>query len=132
MYRDLAEVRLALMDTQGAAAAVRVSADALGQEPLNARFTAAERRHWQRTLDALLLAARDDTAGLSDACSSPELPPTGDACYLLGWSYEQAANWTATREAYQAYLERSPVWSFLRRAPAMREHALAFVTAGPA
>lgn len=131
MYRDLAEVRLAVGDRTGAASAVRVSQDALGQLPLNARFTLGERRLNERTLEALLAAADDDLAALTAGCSSDESPPAVDACYLLGWTYEQHAQTAQARPAYQAYVDRAPAWSFLRRAAAMREHALMVLTSGP-
>ena len=132
MYRDLAEVRLALGDRPGAATAVRVSQAALAEQPLNARFTPAERRLSERTLEALLAAASDGLAGLTAACSSNESPPAADACYLLGWTYEQHVQPAQARPAYQAYLDRAPAWSFLRRATAMRQHALTVLTSGPA
>jgi tetratricopeptide (TPR) repeat protein len=132
MFRDLAEVRLALGDGAGAASAVRVSQDALGQLPLNARFTLTERRLSERTLEALLAAADDDLAALTAACSSDESPPAVDACYLLGWTYEQRAQPAQARPAYQAYVERAPAWSFLRRAAAMRQHAQMVLASGPA
>lgn len=132
MYRDLAEVRLALGDRTGAAAAVRVSQDALSQLPLNARFTLTERRLSERTLEALLAAADDDLADLTAACSSGESPPAADACYLLGWTYEEHAQPAQARPAYQAYVDRAPAWSFLRRAAAMRQHALMVLASGPA
>jgi hypothetical protein len=83
-------------------------------------------------LEALLAAADDDLAGLSAACSSAESPLAVDACYLLGWTYEQHAEPAQARPAYQTYVERSPAWSFLRRAAAMRQHALAVLATGPA
>jgi tetratricopeptide (TPR) repeat protein len=131
MYRDLAEVRLALGDRAGAAAAVRVSQDALSQLSLNARFTPSERRMSERTLEALLAAADDDLAVLTAACSSDESPPAVDACYLLGWTYEQHAQTAEARPAYQAYIDRAPAWSFLRRAAAMRQHAVVVLASGP-
>jgi tetratricopeptide (TPR) repeat protein len=131
MYRDLAEVRLALGDRAAAAGAVRVSQGALSQQPLNARFTPTERRLGERTLEALLAAADDDLATLTAACSSHESPPAVDACYLLGWTYEQRAQLAQARPAYQAYVQRAPAWSFLRRAAAMRQHALTLLTSGP-
>ena len=131
MYRDLAEVRLALGDGAGAASAVRVSQDALGQLPLNARFTPTERRLSERTLEALLAAADDDLNALTAACSSQESPPAVDACYLLGWAYEQHAQSAQARPAYQAYVDRAPAWSFLRRAGAMRQHAVTVLASGP-
>jgi tetratricopeptide (TPR) repeat protein len=130
MYRDLAEVRLALGDRTGAAAAVRLSQEGFSQLPLNARFTPTERRLGERTLEALLAAADDDLAGLTAACSSDESPPAVDACYLLGWTYEQRAQTDQARPAYQAYVARAPAWSFLRRAAAMRQHAQAVLTSG--
>ena len=132
LYRDLAEVRLALGDRSGAVTAVELSRDSLSQLPLNARFTPLERRLGERILQALLDAANDDLAGLTAACSSDESPPAVDACYLLGWTYEQRAAPAQARGAYQAYVDRSPAWSFLRRAPAMREHALTVLATGPA
>ena len=132
MYRDLAEVRLALGDRAGAATAARVSQDALAQQRLNARFTPTERRLSERTLEALLGAANDDLAGLTAACSTDESPPAVDACYLLGWTYEQHVQPAQARPAYQAYVDRAPAWSFLRRSAAMRQHALTILASGPA
>jgi hypothetical protein len=133
LYRDVAEVRLALGDRPGAAAAaVGLPVAALSQEPLNARFTPAERRLSERTLEALLAAADDDVAGLTTACSGDASPPAVDACYLLGRTYERRAELSQARLAYQAYVDGSPAWSFLRRAPAMRQHALAVLATRPA
>jgi hypothetical protein len=126
-YRDLAEVRLALGDRAGAAAAVNSAAEAQSQQPLNARFTPGERRLAQRTLEALRAAADADVAGLAAACSTDERPPAVDACYLLGWTYEGRGEVASARAAYQTYVDRAPTWSFLRRAPLMRQHAEAFL-----
>jgi hypothetical protein len=130
LYRDLAEARLMVGDPAGAMAAARVSADALNQAPLNARFTIAERRLGQRLLDALVAAADGDVAGLGAACSSDEAPPASDPCYLLGWTYEQQGQVDQARGAYRAYVERAPAWSFLRRAAVMRQHALSVLGGG--
>ena len=129
LYRDLAEVRLALGNRAAAAAAVRASADALEQQPLNARFTPGERRLVQRTLEALQAAADDDRSRLTAACSSGEPPPAVDACYLLGWTDEQHGDGEGARRAYRAYVQGAPAWSFLRRAAGMRQHALAVLAA---
>ena len=131
MYRDLAEVRLALGDHTGAATAVEISRGALSLLPLNARFTSSERRLSERTLAALLAAADDDLDALKAACSTTESPPAVDACYLLGWTYEQRNQVAQARPAYQAYVDGSPAWSFLRRAAAMRQHALSVLANRP-
>jgi tetratricopeptide (TPR) repeat protein len=126
-FRDLAEVRLASGDPAGAAAAVHASADALARLPANARFRDSERSLFQRTLDALEAAANDDAASL-EALTADASPPLGDAWYLLGWVREQHGDVPAASVAYQAYLDRSPAWSFLRFAPRMRQHAQAFLS----
>jgi tetratricopeptide (TPR) repeat protein len=123
VLRDLAEVRLFSGDAQGATAAIDQARVALGQQRLNARFTAGERRLFERSLASLDAAARDDVPGLTAQATSAESPPLADAWYLLGWSHEHQANLSAARGAYQAYLDRAPAWSFLRSGGLMRDHA---------
>jgi hypothetical protein len=126
-HRDLAEVRLFAGDLAGAGDEARVSASTLVARTPNARFTASERRLFERLLQALLAAANDDAAGLTQLAESDESPPLADAWYLLGWTRQRHGDLEAARAAYRAYLDGAPIWSFLRQAPAMREHARAVV-----
>jgi hypothetical protein len=117
-------------DLAGALAEVRVSAAALAVQPPTARFTASERRLFERTLAALQAAAADDATALAGLASSSESPPAADAWYLLGWTHERHGEAAAARTAYREYLDRAPMWSFLRQAEAMRQHARAVLASG--
>ncbi len=125
-WRDVAEVRLALGNRDGARQAVSTSRRLLAAEDRNARFDDADRQLFNRLLDALDAAARGDTTALTGLAQAS--PPAADPAYLAGWVAEQQHDRAAAQAAYRQYLAEVPAWGFLRRSSAMRAHAQAFLT----
>jgi hypothetical protein len=124
-WRDVAEVRLALGNRDGARQAVSTSRRLLAGEERNARFDDADRQLFNRLLDALDAAARGDTAALTTLAQAS--PPAADPAYLAGWVAEAQQDRPAAQSAYRQYLAEVPAWGFLRRSSAMRAHAQAFL-----
>jgi hypothetical protein len=124
-WRDVAEVRLALGNDDGAREAVSTSRRLLAGEDRNARFDDADRQLFNRLLDALDAAARGDADAL--ALLAQASPPAADPSYLAGWVAEQQHDRAAAQSAYRQYLAGVPAWGFLRRSSAMRAHAAAYL-----
>jgi hypothetical protein len=124
-WRDVAEVRLALGNGDGARQAVSTSRRLLAGEDRNARFDDADRQLFNRLLDALDAATRGDTGALNTLAAAS--PPAADPAYLAGWLAEQQGDRAAARSAYRQYLTEVPAWGFLRRSSAMRAHAEAYL-----
>jgi hypothetical protein len=124
-WRDVAEVRLALGNGNGARKAVSSSRRLLAGEDPNARFDDADRQLFNRLLDALDAAARGDTGALSTLAEAS--PPAADPSYLAGWVAEQEGDRAVALSAYRQYLAEVPAWGFLRRSSAMRAHAASFL-----
>jgi hypothetical protein len=120
--RDLAEVRLATGDDGGAAAAAAAARATLASEGPNARFDDADRRLFDRSLDALEAAAVGDEERLVALAEQPD-PPAADAWYLAGWLAERRGRPDRARAGYRAYLALAPAWGYLRRTALMRQHA---------
>jgi hypothetical protein len=120
--RDLAEVRLATGDGAGAAQAAEAGLSRLGSVPPSAQFIASDRALFERLLNGLAAAGREDTAAL-EALASDAQPRTADPWYLLGWVHEGHSEMGQAREAYRRYLANSPEFDILRRSALMRRHA---------
>ena len=125
-WRDVAEVRLALGNRDGARQAVSTSRRLLASEDRNARFDDADRQLFNRLLDALDAAARGDAAASSTLAQAS--PAAADPAYLAGWVAEQQGDRAAALSAYRQYLAELPAWGFLRRTSAMRAHAESFLS----
>ena len=120
--RDLAELRLATGDGTGAAQAADTGLSRLSAVPTSAQFVASDRALFERLLNGLAAAGRDETAAL-EALASDAQPRTADPWYLLGWVHERRSEMDQARDAYRRYLASSPELDMLRRSALMRRHA---------
>jgi len=123
LLRDLAEARLFSGDRPAALEAAHSAQDALARVPRSAQFQESDRQVFERVLDGLEAASAGDVDRLSAIARDDSPTPSADAWYLLGWLREGQGDLSAARVAYQAYLARDPLWTFLRSAAIMRHHA---------
>jgi hypothetical protein len=123
LLRDLAEARLAAGDAAGAAQAAQAARTRLDQVPRTAQFQADDRDLFERVLEALDRAGQQDLDGLARLAADEGAFPSADPWFLLAQGRERRGNDAGAREAYRAYLDRAPAWSFLRRTSAMQQYA---------